>query len=146
MFVYDSCVRANVDATQCHRLGALSNCITGLLCFIATVEMNGNCPGGIYIDLKLKDSSGNVVGMANERTPAMNKRIVGLCHHRRRESTKGIVCGDQLPLGSNGLAAQKECRRSTRFGQDASGNAGLSPTPSSRFGKLRRRSRRLLAG
>ncbi|MFJ4286745.1 hypothetical protein ACIPY0_13990 [Paenarthrobacter nicotinovorans] len=60
-------------ATEAEKKTARSNCISGLSCFIVTVEMNGSCPGGIYIELKLKDSSGNVVGRSNEMTPAMRE-------------------------------------------------------------------------
>ncbi|MBP2269226.1 hypothetical protein J3A64_004766 [Pseudarthrobacter sp. PvP004] len=60
-------------ATEAEKKTARSNCLSGLSCFIVTVEMNGSCSGGIYIELKLKDSSGNVVGRSNELTPAMRE-------------------------------------------------------------------------
>lgn len=60
-------------ATETEKKSARSNCVSGLSCFMVTVEMNGSCPGGIYIELKLKDSSGNIVGRANEITPAMRE-------------------------------------------------------------------------
>ena len=60
-------------ATDTEKKTAKKNCITGLSCFMATIEMNADCPDGIYIELKLKDGNGTVVGMANEKTPAMYK-------------------------------------------------------------------------
>lgn len=60
-------------ATEAEEKTAQENCISGLSCFAVTVEMNGNCSGGIYIELKLRESDGTVVGMSNERTPAMKK-------------------------------------------------------------------------
>lgn len=60
-------------ATDDERRTAKKNCITGFSCFAVTAEMNADCPEGIYIELRLSDGNGTVVGLANEKTPPMYK-------------------------------------------------------------------------
>ena len=65
-------------ATTDEKNQAEPNCISGLSCFVVAIEMNGDCPSGLYIELTLKDKSGNTVGMTNEKTPGMSKGDRGI--------------------------------------------------------------------
>ncbi|MGP9504249.1 hypothetical protein ACT3TS_18815 [Specibacter sp. AOP5-B1-6] len=65
-------------ATQTEERTAKSNCISGLPCFAVVLEMNDDCPVGIYIELKLRDNNGTIVGLANEETPAMRQGDKGV--------------------------------------------------------------------
>lgn len=47
-------------------------------CYYATIRTNVACSDGIYIELKLKNSSGTVIGKANEITPGMRANDKGV--------------------------------------------------------------------
>lgn len=47
-------------------------------CYYVTIRTNVACSDGIYIELQLKNSSGTVIGKANEITPGMRANDKGV--------------------------------------------------------------------